>query len=110
MRLLGLGRYFWDALREINPNDVRVEHERPVSVAFFGRPGTGRHTLARALFCTAHSDRRGRRLSYNEVDAGAAASAGMPDLAFLLLNASEPDWLPERRLEAGLAGAGFPVF
>ncbi len=110
MRLFGLGRYFWDALREINPNDVRVELERPVTIAFFSRPGTGRHTLARALFGTSDSDRPGRGLSFNEVDTAAVASAGILDLAFLLLDASEPDWSLERKLEARLAGAGFPVF
>jgi hypothetical protein len=110
LRLVGLGRYFWDALREINPNDVRADLERPVTVAFFGRPGSGRHSLARALFGTDQADRPGRGLSFNEVDTAAIAAAGTPDLAFLLLDASEPDWSPERRLEAGLAGAGFPVF
>src|SRR5689334_11248758 len=110
MRIFGFGRYFWDALREINPNDVRAELERPVTVALFGRAGTGRHTLARALLGTADSDRPGRGLSFNDVDAAAAEAAGAPDLAFVLLDASEPDWSPERRLEARLAGSGYPVF
>jgi uncharacterized protein (DUF697 family) len=110
VRLFGLGRYFWDALREINPHEVQAELERPVTVAFFGRIGTGRHTLAQALFGTSESDRPGRGLSFNDVDAGAAASSGTPDLAFLVLNATEPDWSPERRLAAQLGTAGYPVF
>lgn len=110
MRLFGFGRYFWDALREINPNDIRVELEHPFTVAFFGRVGAGRHTLAHALFGTDEPDRPGRGLSFNEVDTAAVASAGSLDVAFLVLDASEPDWSPERRLEATLAAAGFPVF
>src|SRR3954454_23696236 len=77
-RLFGLGRYFWDALREINPNDVRAELDRPVTVAFFGRTGTGRHTLAQALLGTVEADRPGRGLSFNDVDAGAAVAVGLP--------------------------------
>jgi uncharacterized protein (DUF697 family) len=110
LRVFGLGRYFWDALREINPNDIRVELELPVTVAFFGRTGTGRHTLARALFGTDEAERPGHGLSFNDVDAAAAVATGSPDLAFLLLDASEPDWSAERQLEARLAGAGYPVF
>jgi len=110
MRLVGLGRYFWDALREINPNEVRSELERPVTIAFFGRQGTGRHSLAHALFGTAETERPGRGLSFNDVDPAAIGAAGSPDLAFLLLDASEPDWSPERRLAARIGSAGYPVF
>src|SRR3954469_22732548 len=109
-RLFGLGRYFWDALREINPNDVRAELERPVTVAFFGRDGSGRHSLAQAIFGEYDADRPGRGLSFNDVDVGAAAASGTSDLAFLLLDATEPDWSAERRLEAQLSSAGYPVF
>lgn len=109
-RLFGLGRYFWDALREINPNDIRTELERPITMAFFGRPGSGRHTLARALFGTDETDRPGRGLSFNEVDPAAVAASGVPDLAFLVLDASEPDWTAERRVAARIASTGRPLF
>src|SRR5215218_667357 len=109
-RLFGLGRYFWDALREINPNDVRTELERPINVAFFGRPGSGRHTLARALFGTDEGDRPGRGLSFNEVDAAAVASSGTPDLAFVVVDATVPDWSDERRVASRLASLGSPLF
>jgi uncharacterized protein (DUF697 family) len=110
VRLFGVGRYFWDALREINPNEIRHDLERPLTVAFFGRPGSGRHTLARALFGTDETERPGRGLSFNEVDTAAVAASGTPDLAFLVINASEPDWSAERREASRIAGSGCPLF
>jgi uncharacterized protein (DUF697 family) len=109
-RFFGLGRYFWDALREINPNDLRAELERPITVGLFGRPGSGRHTLARALFDTDHAELVGRDLSINEVDDAAVAAAGRVDVAYLLVDASEPDWSAERRLAGRLHMAGNPFF
>jgi len=109
-RLFGLGRYFWDALREINPAEIRSELQRPITVAFFGRQGSGRHTLARTLFGTDEADRPGRGLTFNGVDDAAVSAAGLPDLAFLVLDASEPDWSAERRIGARLSSVGCPVF
>lgn len=109
-RIFGVGRYFWDALREINPADVREELERPLNVAFFGRPGSGRHTLARALFGQDQPERPGHGLTFNETDVAAVAAAGTPDLALLVLDATEPDWAPERRVAAQIASLGCPAF
>jgi uncharacterized protein (DUF697 family) len=107
-RFLGLGRYFWDALREINPKDVRTELERPVAIGFFGRPGSGRRTLARALFDQDHPDVPGRGVSINDSDSAAVAAAGKLDLAFLVLDATQPDWSAERRVAGQLAMASHP--
>jgi len=109
-RLFGLGRYFWDTLREINPRDVRTELERPFTIGFFGRSADERQALAAALLGADSEGRPGHGLSFNDVDSAAIASAGPLDLAFLLLDASEPDWSPERRLAAGLGGLGCPYF
>jgi len=114
-RLFGLGRYFWDTLREINPNDVRAELELPFTIGFFSRSDADSHALAQALFgAEAFSadavDRPGQGLSFNDADVAAVAAAGALDLAFLLLDASEPDWTPERRLDGRLASLGCPVF
>jgi uncharacterized protein (DUF697 family) len=79
-------------------------------VAFFGRAGTGRHDLAQALVGEADPDRPGRGISFNDVDSGAVAASGTPDLAFLLLDAAEPDWSQERRLAAQVAASGYPLF
>lgn len=109
-RFLGLGRYFWDAIREINPGEIRAELERPVTIGFFGRPGSGRHTLARALLGRDQAELAGRGISINETDTAAVAAAGTLDLAFVLLHASEPDWSPERRLAGQLGARGWPCF
>lgn len=109
-RLFGLGRYFWDAIREVNPADVRVELERPVTVGFFGRPGSGRRTLSRALFGEDAADVPTRRFSFNDTDTAAVSAAGRLDFAFLLLDAREPDWTSERRIGGQLAGLGCPIF
>ena len=109
-RFFGLGRYFWDALREINPNDIRTDLERPVTIGFFGRPGSGRHTLARALLGQDQADLPGRGISINETDSAAVAAAGTLDLAFVLLDASEPDWSAERRTAGQLGARGCPAF
>ena len=82
--MFGLGRYFWDALREINPSDLRAEIEQPVTVGFFGRPGSGRHSLSRALLGVDAAELAGRGISINEVDTAAVAAAGMLDVAFLV--------------------------
>jgi uncharacterized protein (DUF697 family) len=108
-RIFGLGRYFWDAIREINPNEVRAELERQVTIGFFGRPGSGRHTLSRALFGEDDQDVPARRFSFNEADSAAVTAAGALDLAFLLLDAREPDWSAERRVGGQLAGRGCPT-
>ena len=109
-RFLGLGRYFWDAIREINPNEIRAELDRPITVGFFGRAGSGRHTLARALLGRDQAEVAGRGISINETDDAAVAAAGQLDLAFLLLHASEPDWSAERRLAGQLGSRGRPYF
>jgi uncharacterized protein (DUF697 family) len=109
-RLFGLGRYFWDALREINPNDLRTELERPVTIGLFGRPGSGRHTLAQALLGQDQPDLPGRTVSINDVDGAALAAAGRLDIAFLLVDAAEPDWSAERSLAARLNASGLPYF
>ena len=110
MSFFGLGRYFWDALREINPTELRADLERPITIGFFGRPGSGRHTLARALFGADALDRALRTISINEVDSAAVEAAGKLDLAFVLLDATEPDWSAERRLAGRLHMAGHPFF
>lgn len=109
-RYLGLGRYFWDALREINPAEIRVELERPVTIGFFGRPGSGRRTLARALLGQDHAELAGRGISINEIDSAAVAAAGALDAAFIVLDATEPDWSAERRLAGQILSRGYPFF
>jgi uncharacterized protein (DUF697 family) len=109
-RAFGLGRYFWDALREIDPGEIRNELERPVTVGFFGRPGSGRHTLVEALLGTEQTDSPRRGVSINETDTAAVASAGSLDVAVVLLDAAEPDWSAERRVAAQLGARGYPCF
>ena len=110
LRLFGLGRYFWDTLREINPHDVREELERPFRIGFFSRSDADSRALARALVGEDASERPTSGLSFNDADIAAVASAGALDLAFLLLDASEPDWSRERGLDGRLASLGCPVF
>jgi len=109
-RLFGLGKYFWDALREINPSELRTELERPITVGMFGRPGSGRHTLARALLGRDTPELAGRDISINDVDSAAVAAAGSLDFAVLLLDATEPDWSDERRIAGRLNATGVPFF
>lgn len=109
-RVFGLGRYFWDALREINPSELRAEIEQPVTVGFFGRPGSGRRSLSRALLGVDAAELPGRGVSINEVDTAAVAAAGALDVAYLLVDATEPDWAPERRIAAQLGTRGHPFF
>jgi uncharacterized protein (DUF697 family) len=109
-RFLGLGRYFWDALREINPAELKTELERPVTIGVFGRPGSGRHTLARAMFGQDQAELAGRDISINDVDSVAVTAAGKVDLAYLLVDATEPDWSAERRLASRLHMTGNPFF
>lgn len=109
-QLFGLGRYFWDALREINPTELRAEYEQPITIGFFGRTGSGRHTLSRALLGVDSSELVGRDLSFNGVDTTSVASSGTLDVAFLVVDATEPDWAPERRIAAQLGTRGNPFF
>jgi uncharacterized protein (DUF697 family) len=109
-RAFGLGRYFWDALREINPSEIRNELERPVTVGFFGRPGSGRHTFVEALLGPGQMDSPRRGVSINETDSAAVSAAGGLDVAYLLLDAAEPDWSAERRLASQLGARGYPFF
>jgi uncharacterized protein (DUF697 family) len=109
-RFLGLGRYFWNALREISPSDIRDELERPLTIGFFGRTASGRHTLARALLGQDETGNPGRGISINETDPGAVSASGELDLAYVLLNATEPDWSAERRLAGQLGALNRPFF
>ncbi|MFN8634384.1 MAG: hypothetical protein U0893_11060 [Chloroflexota bacterium] len=109
-RAFNLGRYFWDALREINPNDVRAEMHRPIAVGIFGRAGSGRKTLAQSLLGQTEPTFPGHGVSVNETDVAAVAAAGSLDVAFLLVNAVEPDWSAERRIAAQLGSLGCPFF
>jgi uncharacterized protein (DUF697 family) len=49
-------------------------------------------------------------ISINETDSAAVAASGKLDLAFVLLDAAEPDWSAERRLAAQLGARGGPFF
>lgn len=109
-RAFNLGRYFWDALREIDPNEVRTDMQRPITVGFFGRSGSGRKTLAQALFGQTEPTMPGRGVSIDETDAAAVAAAGSLEVAFVLVNALEPDWSAERRIAAQLGSLGCPFF
>lgn len=109
-QVFGLGRYFWDALREINPSELRAEIEQPITIGFFGRPGSGRRSLVRALLGVDVGELTGREISINEVDSAAVAAAGSLDVAFLVVDATEPDWAPERRIAAQLGTLGNPFF
>jgi uncharacterized protein (DUF697 family) len=109
-QMFGLGRYFWDALREINPNELRTEIEQSVTVGFFGRSGSGRRSLSRALLGVDSAELAGRGISINEVDGAAVTAAGKLDVAFLVIDATEPDWAPERRIAAQLGTLGSPFF
>lgn len=109
-QVFGLGRYFWDALREINPSELRAEIEQPITIGFFGRPGSGRRSLVRALLGVDVAEQTGREISINEVDSAAVAAAGTLDAAFLVVDATEPDWAPERRVAAQLGTLGSPFF
>ncbi|MCC7371915.1 MAG: hypothetical protein IT306_26100 [Chloroflexi bacterium] len=109
-QLFGLGRYFWDALREINPAELRADYEQPVTIGFFGRAGSGRHTLSRALLGVDTAELTGRDISFNDVDSAAVTASGRLSLAFLVVDATEPDWSPERRIAAQLGTRGSPFF
>ena len=52
----------------------------------------------------------GRDISINDVDSAAVTAAGKIDLAFLLVDATEPDWSAERRLAGRLNATGNPFF
>lgn len=108
-RFLGVGRYFWDALREINPNDIRTELQRPVRIGLFGRPNSGRHTLARGVLGYEDSMSPARGITINELDSAAVAASGSLDLALVVLDAMEPDWSPERRVVSQLGAYGYPA-
>jgi uncharacterized protein (DUF697 family) len=109
-RLFGGARYLWDAVREINPGEVRADLERPFLVALFGSEGSGRRTLSRALFGVEPSDRSARELALAGVEPGAVGALGRPDLAILVVDASRPDWSAERRTAQELAARGSPLF
>jgi uncharacterized protein (DUF697 family) len=109
-RLFGAFRYFWDAVREINPAEVREELERPFSIGVFGQDGSGRKTLVRALLGLEPDDASGRELHIGGVSQGAVAAGGRPDLAFLVVDASRPDWSEERRTAHEIAARGAPLF
>lgn len=109
-RLFGTARYFWDAIREINPAEIRADLDRPLLVGLFGDEGSGRRTLARALFDVEPSERPGRELVMSGVAPGAVGATGRPDLTFLVLDASRPDWSAERRTAQEIAVRGSPLF
>jgi uncharacterized protein (DUF697 family) len=109
-RLFGAARYFWEAVREINPAHVREELERPFLIGLYGADGSGRKTLAHALFGVDPTERPGRELVVGGVEPGALGATGRPDLAFLVLDATRPDWSDERRTAHEIAGRGSPLF
>ena len=109
-RLFGTFRYFWQAVREINPSEVTAELEQPFLIAVFGRDGSGRRTLVRTLFGLEPAQDLGRELVLVGVAPGAVGAVGRPDLAFLMLDASQPDWSDERRTAHEVAMHGCPLF
>ncbi|MDP8924213.1 MAG: hypothetical protein M3O34_15220 [Chloroflexota bacterium] len=108
-RYFGLARWFWDAVREVNPAQVRADMEQRTDIAVFGRPGSGRHSLIRALFGPDAEGRPEHGIAVFDLGVGAVAAAGPLDLAILVLNAAEPDWTDERRIAHQVAGRGHPV-
>jgi uncharacterized protein (DUF697 family) len=104
-RLFGTARYFWEALREINPADVRADLERSLTLAIVGSPGSGRHSLARALFGTDS----GPGIVIADVHSQGGAADPRPDLAFVVLNAAQADWAAERRVAHEISGRGVPL-
>ena len=109
-RLFGTFRYFWQAIREINPAEVAADLEQPFLIALFGREGSGRKTLARALFGVEPSEHVGRELVLAGVAPGAVGAVARPDLALLVLDASQPDWSDERHTAHDVAARGSPLF
>jgi uncharacterized protein (DUF697 family) len=109
-RVFGMARYFWEALREFNPADVKEDLERPFLVGIFGRENSGRATLCRSLFGCVPEDGTPRELVLGDVGAGSVAAVGQTNLAFLMLDASNPDWSDERRTAQEIAARGMPLF
>ena len=108
-RMFGGVRYLWDAVREINPDEIRADIERPFSIALIGSDGSGRKTLARSLFGI-EPGASGRELVVGDVAPGAVAGIGQSDLALLVVDASRPDWSAERRTMHELAARATPLF
>lgn len=107
--MFGGVRYLWDAVREINPEEIRADIERPFSIALVGADGSGRKTLAHSLFGSDPSA-SGHELVLGGVAPGAVGAIGRPDLALLVVDASRPDWSAERRAAHELAARATPLF
>ncbi len=105
-RLFGSAQFFWQALREIDPSEVKAELEQPFLISVVGREGSGRKTLVRALFGSEPARHTGQDVMIADVAAGAAGAVARPDLVLLVLDATQPDWSDERRTahDSGLAG------
>lgn len=108
-RYFGLARWFWDALRDVNPAQVRADLELPIGIAVFGRQGSGRRTLVRALFGADAEGRPGHGIPVFDLASGAVGASGALNLAVVLVNAAEPDWTDERRVVHQIASRGWPV-
>lgn len=109
-RLFGAARYFWDAVREINPSEIRAELERPLAIGLFGEIGSGRKTLARALVGVDLESAPSPEIVLSGVGPGAVGSTSALDLAFLVVDATRPDWSAERRTAHDIAARGAPLF
>ena len=115
VRAFGSIRYLWDAVREISPREIRAELERPVLIALYGQDGSGRKTLARALFGTEKlgsaqpQDSTAKELFFSGVAPGAVGAAGRADLSFLVIDATRPDWSAERRAAQQIAERASPL-
>jgi uncharacterized protein (DUF697 family) len=109
LRLFGTARWFWDAVKEINPADVKADLDAPLDIAVYGRPGSGRTSLVRALFGAEAEGRPQHGVATFDLGAGAVAAGGPLDLAILALDASQPDWSDERRVAHQVEARGVPL-
>ncbi|HYU18080.1 MAG TPA: hypothetical protein VEQ11_05235 [Chloroflexota bacterium] len=107
--VFGAVRQLWEGIREVNPDEVRGALERPFLIGLFGRLGSGRATLARALFGEDPSRGLAPELKVAGLETGVVQRVGRPDLALLLVDASQPDWSNERRTAREIGALGVPM-